>query len=101
MVEFSYIWSVGRCGANDITTFVSLPQTDGDVGGGRENLHRAFPIVIIIVIIVYRHRCYEELYQWKNHHIINMEHWWHKPMEMWVAGGREGEPSIRLFLSSS
>ena len=52
MVEFSYIWSVGRCGANDITTFVSLPQTDGDVGGGRGNLYQAFPIIVIIVIIV-------------------------------------------------
>ena len=29
---------VGGWGANDITTFVSLAQTDGDVGGGRGEL---------------------------------------------------------------
>ena len=37
---------VGGWGANDITTFVSLAQTDGDVGGGRGGL---FLLVIIIL----------------------------------------------------
>ena len=37
---------VGGWGANDITTFVSLAQTDGDVGGGRGG-----PFLLVIIIL--------------------------------------------------
>ena len=45
-------------GANDITTFVSLAQTDGDVGGGREegNLASGFSSHPHLIL------CYEGFY---------------------------------------